>query len=78
MVFEVSIKFGIGVALGKMPSGKADHLKIIILCNTFTPKIKGIQMVAYLMSPWFEGSIFDVTLVQGQHHDIALALQRLC
>ena len=26
-------------------------------CNTFTPKIKGIQKVIYLMSPWFEGNI---------------------
>ena len=27
------------------------------ICNTFTPKIKGIQRVTYLMSPWFEGNI---------------------
>ena len=25
-------------------------------------KIKGIQRVTYLMSPWFEGNIFDVAL----------------
>ena len=23
------------------------------------------------MSPWFEGNIFDVALVRGQHHDVA-------
>ena len=28
-------------------------------CNTFAPKINGIQRVTYLMSPWFEGNIFD-------------------
>ena len=48
-----------------------------IICNTFAPKIKGIQGVAYLMSPWFRGNIFDVALVRGQHHDVALTLQRL-
>ena len=36
-------------------------------CNTFTPKIKGIQRVTYLTLPWFEGNIFDVTLVRGQY-----------
>ena len=30
------------------------------------------------MSPWFEGNIFDVTLVRGQHRDVVLTLQRLC
>ena len=39
-----------------------------VICKTFTPKIEGIQRVTYLMSPWFEGNIFDVALVQGQHH----------
>ena len=48
------------------------------ICNTFTPKIKGIQGVACLMLPWFEGNIFDVALVRGQHRDVTLALQRLC
>ena len=47
-------------------------------CNTFTPKIKGIQGVTYLISPCFKGNIFDVALVRGQHCDVALALQRLC
>ena len=32
-------------------------------CNTFALKIKGIQRVAYLMSPCFKGNIFDVALV---------------
>ena len=27
------------------------------ICNTFTPKIKGIWRVAYLMLPWFKGNI---------------------
>ena len=43
-------------------------LQILKVCNNFAPKIKGIQRVAYLMSPWFGGNIFDVTL----------ALWRLC
>ena len=50
----------------------------ISLCNTFAPKIKGIQRVTYLVSPWFEDNIFDVALVQRQHCDAALALGRLC
>ena len=29
----------------------------IIICNTFTPKIKGIQRVTYLMLSWFDGNI---------------------
>ena len=41
------------------------------ICNTFTPKIKGIQRVTYLMSPWFEGNIFDAALLRGQHRDVA-------
>ena len=36
-----------------------------MLCNPFTPKIKGIHRVTYLMLPWFEGNIFDVALIQG-------------
>ena len=27
------------------------------------------------MSPWFEGSIFDVALVRGQHRDVAMTLR---
>ena len=38
-------------------------LFVIVVCNTFVPKIKGIQGVVYLMSPWFEGNIFDIALV---------------
>ena len=30
---------------------------LILLCNTFPPRIKGIQGVTYLMLPWFEGNI---------------------
>ena len=41
-----------------------------------TPKMKGIQRVTCMMSPWFEGNVFDVTLVRGQHqgymYDVAL------
>ena len=32
-----------------------------IICNAFAPRIRGIQGVTYLKSPWFEGNIFDVT-----------------
>ena len=42
------------------------------ICNNFTPRIKGIWRVTYLMSPWFEGNIFDVALVRGQHCDVTL------
>ena len=35
---------------------------IIYVAGTFAPKIKGIQRATYLMSPWFEGNIFDVIL----------------
>ena len=28
----------------------------------------------YLMSPWFEGNIYDVALVRGQHRNVALTL----
>ena len=40
---------------------------VIFICNTFAPRIGGIRGVAYLMLPWFGGSVFDVTLVRGQH-----------
>ena len=63
-----------GVHIGQTTRAHVTNTK----CNTFTPKIKGIQRVTYLMSPWFEGNIFDVALVRGQHCDVALALQRLC
>ena len=52
--------------LGPHASGctyQADHSVTNTKCNTFTPKIKGIQRVTYVMSPWFEGNIFDVALI---------------
>ena len=60
-----------------LAAGKQCGVRMLV-CNTFTPKIKGIRGVACLMSPWLGGSIFDVALVRGQHRDVALALQRLC
>ena len=48
---------------GRRPEGESVTYDIKYLCNSLTPKIKGIRRVTYLMSPWFEGNIFDVALV---------------
>ena len=43
------------IMLGSLSSHDKSHQNY--LCNAFAPKIKGIQGVAYLVLPWFEGNI---------------------
>ena len=45
-------------------------------CNTFAPRV-GVRGVVCLMSLWFEGNVFDVTLVRGQHCDVGALLKAL-